>query len=523
MAAPGAGPITPVPGQGNTITVNFAPLNPKDGDTLAVYLRCQTSAPNDVTFANGFTRKGTTGALITDRFQGIFTKRIDSVAAEGSLAYSFPGVAGGGNGRVMAGIEVIPGVDPANQNDGGARYNTTATLPATSASQSPFTIYAMWAAEFTAGNSVIPATIPEGFTVGLVAQTAGGATPEVVDNSNAVGSRTGILVIYKQVPVGGSTAIPALTPTWTGSPTDLKSASWIARGLAVEPPIGLPVKLGDSSDAFLSIIDTDGVQKAPAAVDLWLPGSENIAQLRSIVRPTMSHRGGSLNWPEYSEIAYDRSTFRGYPALEFSCNFTSDLVPFGNGDRYLDRAAGVTGNVDPRTMTWATLSSTYQNRLRPIRPGVFQPFYRLVDFIRKFGKNHTLLIDPKFGGGEPPLIRAMLDVCNASEHRDNIVIKFDSPITDRRLVDAAKADGYVTMNYWGTEIEKLTTEYHTDLWDWIGVRYDANQAMYDAAKAIGKPVWAGVIPDQAGYDLAATRSADMMMCSNVAGIRPVGI
>jgi glycerophosphoryl diester phosphodiesterase len=237
----------------------------------------------------------------------------------------------------------------------------------------------------------------------------------------------------------------------------------------------------------------------------------------------MAHRGGSLNWPEFSQIAYDRSVRRGYGALEFSCGWTSDLVPFGLGDQYLDTAAGVTGNVDPTTMTWATLSSTYQNKLRPVASGVFQPFYRLTDFLAKYLPHHVCLVDPKFGAGDPVKIGAMLDICDQYDPtRTKIVIKFDSPITDSQLVVAAKARGYKTMNYWGTEIEKLTPAYHTDKWDWIGVRYDANQAMYDAAIAIGKPVWAAVIPDQAGYDLSATRGADLMMCSNVAGITPVG-
>lgn len=518
MPAPDLLALTPSAEQGDSIVADFTALGVQDGDVLVWAARSQATVA-DIVPPSGWARAGVAGTVPTDRFLGIFYKAVP-VAATDPLLYTFSGIAGGGNSRIIASHGVLRGADLAHLNDGGAKYEATATLPATTAAAVPYAVFALWGAEYTSGIAATPATIPADFTTEIVAQTAGGSPASVVDNADTTGSRTGMTLLSKSVD-SGSLDIPALTPTWAGSPVDTKSASWIVRGLAQTPPIGAPVRLGSGAAARLSYLDGAGARKAPKSVSLWLPGFGDLPTLLGTAGATFAHRGGSLNWPEMSEVAYDRSVRRGYGALEFSCGWTSDLVPFGLGNQYLDEAAGVTGSVDPTTMTWATLESTYQNVLHPVLPGVTQPFYRLEDFLVKYAGSHICLVDPKFGAGDPVKIAAMLDICDAHGGPSRIVIKFDSPITGTDLVSAAKSRGYTTMNYWGTEIAKLTTEYHTDLWDWIGVRYDADQAMYDAAIAIGKPVWAAVIPDQAGYDLAMTRGAGLAMCSNVAGIAPV--
>lgn len=520
MPAPTPLQWTAVPGQGNSVVADFSTLTTLNGDVRVFETRSQASPAADITPPAGWTRAGTTGTFASDRFLGRWYKLITNVATE-PTSYTFTGIAGGGNSRIESHIGIVRGADPAFLNVGGSKYQNTATLPASSSSGVPYTVMAIAGAEFTAGNGPVPNAITD-YTQLLTSQTAGGATPVVVPNNDTTGSRTGLTTIYKKVE-SGSLTVDAIPVVWAGTATDPKTASWVVRGLAETPPIGVPVKLGNGAAARLSYLDGSGVRKAPTSVSIWLPGFANPSAVSAKTGATMAHRGGSLNWPEFSQIAYDKSVRRGYGALEFSCGWTSDLVPFGLGDQYLDTAAGVTGNVDPTTMTWSTLSSTYQNKLRPVSSGVFQPFYRLDQFLQKYTPTHICLVDPKFGAGDVPKINKMLDVCDANGGPSKIVVKFDSPITGGDLVVAAKARGYKTMNYWGTEVEKLTPTYHTDKWDWIGVRYDANQAMYDAALAIGKPVWAAVIPDQAGYNTAVSRGANLMMCSNVAGITPVSV
>lgn len=319
----------------------------------------------------------------------------------------------------------------------------------------------------------------------------------------------------------GTGATSAVTATYSQTQASNSLGFQIVLPPGTTPPIGLPIKTGTGATAYLSYLDGTGTRKAPSRASIWLPGFNSPTAVLAKAGATAAHRGGSLNWPEYSEIAYDRSVLRGFGALEFSCGFTSDNVPFGLGDETLDRAAGVTGNINPTTMTWATLNSTYRNVLRPISAGVTQPFYRLDQFLAKYTPTHVCLVDPKFGWSTPARLNAMLDICDANGGPSRIVIKFDFPLTDPAIVNAAHARGYTAMNYWGTNQAALTTEYHTDKWDWIGVAYNADQAMYDAANAIGKPVWAAVVPDQAGYATAISRGADIVMCSNVAGITPV--
>lgn len=505
--------------QGVAATVSWVGLGVQDGDVLIWAPRSQGVREGEIVLPSGWFRGGTEGTLPGtggDRMLGIFYHLVTDAETD-PLSYTFSGLSTASN-RVTSAKAVLRGADPAHLNDGGLRYRSDAFIPAFNAGAAPYTVFGLWGAEFTAGNSCVPTTTPADFTTRLLAQGTGTA---IVANDVTTSSRTGILLLEKKVEAGGSVAVPALTPTWPGTPTSIKSATWAVRGLTSAPALGIPVELGDGSDAHLSFIDTDGVQKAPGSLEVWEAGFATPAALLAVPGATMAHRGGSLSWPEYSEIAYDRSVLRGYGALEFSCGFSSDNVPFGLGDQTLDRIAGVTGNIDPMTLTWAQINATYRNVLRPVASGVTQPLYRLVDFLAKFARHHTVLVDPKFGFNNTTRLNAMLDICVASGHKDRIVIKFDTPLASNAMVDAAKGRGFLTMNYWGTEIEKLTTGYGTDRWDWIGVRYDADQAMYDAAIAIGKPVWAAVIPDQAGYNLAMSRGADMAMISGVAAVTPV--
>ncbi|AWN07733.1 phosphodiesterase [Microbacterium phage Hendrix] len=509
-------------GQGDIITADFTTFLPAvNGHVRIMAGRSQGTVPADITPPAGWARAGTSGtAPVNDRFTGIFFKRITDALTEPDTV-AFSGVSAGANSRLESATLVVTGVDPAFVNDAGLRYRPDAFLPSITVPEVPALLIAIWAAEFTAGVSVIPNSVPAGLTVRLITQTAGGSNPApVLDNSVTTGSRTGLIVATMELPAGSSKVIPDMTMGWASAPTSIKSASMVLRG-APEEGIGVPVKRGNGAAAKLSFLNGAGVRKAPTRAAIWLPGFADVEQLLATPGATMAHRGGSANWPEFSEVAYDRSVFRDYGLLEFSCGWTSDLVPFGLGDQYLDSAAGVTGSIDPNTLTWAQIASTYQNKLRPIQSGVFQPFYRLEQFLEKYTPHHVVAVDPKFGWNTPAKYNAMLDICDAHGGPDKIVIKFDSPVNLHGLIDAAHLRGYIGMNYWGTEPEKLTPTYGTDRWDLIGIRYDAVQSTYDAAIAIGKPVWAAVIPTQAGYDLAATQGADLMMCSNVAGIAPV--
>ena len=520
------GAIVPLPGQGDRIIANYQAWDLQAGDVLLMMGRGQGTTPAEITgIAPGFARGGVAGSIPAgDRFTGIFYHRVTDPEAEPE-SYTFIGVSGGGNSRIMAAMAVVRGADVDHINDGGLMYRPDAFIPAVEAGELPYLMIAIWGAEFTAGNSVVPNSVPAGLDVELIAQTLGGADAVLAPNSSTTGSRTGLVVTSQQVGLEGPKNHPSMTMGWPGAPTSIKAASMMIRGTLVEPTQGYPVKRGDGTEAMVSYLDGTGARQTPSRVSIWLPGAPDVEAVLQKPGLTMAHRGGSSNWPEYSEVAYDRSVEYGYPVLEFSCAYSNDPTPvlFGMGEQYLDRIAGVTGNIDPTTLSWAQISSTYRNVLRPLSPGTTQPLYRLEEFLEKYSKTHVLLVDPKFGFANAAKVNAMLDICDAFGGPEKIVIKFDSPTNNFVLPDAAhaRANPYQTMNYWGTEVEKLTPAYGTDKWDWIGVRYDAPQSTYDVATGIGKPVWAAVIPDQAGYNTALARGADLMMCSNVAGIAVV--
>lgn len=490
---------------GTTLAVP-TPAAPVNGDVVVVAVRAQGTLPasTPVTLPTDFVRAGAENGS-ADRAQGIFYKIITNATFE-PVSYTFGGWSAG---RSVASARILKGVDLANPIAGTTPYSLT-NPAAYTASAAPYLVVAAWGDERTTPRSHI-ATGPAGYTTIEDVQ-------HTLDSSTA-GSRTALWWGSLAVADGGSTAIAAATLTWPDGVSANRAVSVAFKGIATPTTIGLPIQT-EAGTAYLSYMD-NGVQKAPASINLWIKGADSATALVGKAGVTMAHRGGSLNWPEYSEVAYDRSVFAGAPALEFSCAFSSDGVIFGMGEQYLDRIAGVTGNVDPTTMTWATINANYRNVLRPLSAGTTQPLYKLEDFLTKYGPTHTLLVDPKFGWSTPSKVAAMLDMCKTIVGTNRVIIKYDFPVTDPQLVNAAKTAGFKTMNYWGTNEAALTPAYHTDKWDYIGVAYDAPQSMYDAAKAIGKPVWAAVIPDQAGYNTAISRGADMAMVSNVAGVTMV--
>lgn len=287
-------------------------------------------------------------------------------------------------------------------------------------------------------------------------------------------------------------------------------------------PIGTPMEKGNGEIVYMSYLDGSGVRKAFKSVNLWLPGFNDVDALLAKPGATIAHRGGSAVYPQMSEYAYDHSVFNGFGALEFSCGWTSDLVPFGLGFQYLDDTGSVAPgtNLDPTTLSWATLSSTYFNKLLPVSSGVWQPFYRLEEFLEKFTKTHVVTVDPKYGFANQTKINVMLDICDEFGGPDKIIIKFDSSETDAKLTTSASARGYERMNYWNADTTAMAAQ--QSRWTILGANY-ATQAAIEAANSYGKPVWAAIIPNQAGYDQAIAWGADYGMITNPITIAPVSV
>lgn len=507
-----------------------------DGDLMVIAIRTQGTLTGSEfsPLPSGWTRGGTSGAQSGDRGQGIFYKIVTSASSE-PASYTF---GGWGSGRVDGGIGIIRNYNPAGVNVAGIRFDADQTMPSMTPTSAPFLAFWFVGGEFTAGQSHVPNTPPSPWGTAFNHQSSN-------DNSTS-GSRTGSWLGQIIGADGASTSIAGATLTWPATPVNPKTNTWAL--------LGYPTKAGTASGGFAwagsAVGENPGANTAAGAFTWggsatgdapsgfgsasgafawagsasgaapWIPGFPDIDHMLATPGATIAHRGGSQNYPEFSRYAYVKAVQRGFGALEFSCSVSSDGVFFGLADRYLDRTAlnnpsGTTLN--PRTMTWAAISA-YNIVIGA--SGAPQPYYRLDEFLDEFAQDYVVCIDPKYGVESASEVDAMLAVIDAHvpNKADHVVIKFDSP-GGVFIATKAHAAGLLAMNYWGTDSTSLASQQSN--WDWLGVLY-TNTANFGTWTAYGKPVWAAVIPSQAGYDAAIAAGADIAMISNIVAVAPVG-
>ncbi|UDL15403.1 phosphoesterase [Microbacterium phage Pepe25] len=503
MPAPTLHSVKAIPAQGNAVVVDFAGMGTQNGDIRVVEFRSQATVTADLTPPSGFQRVGPEGTLpASDRFLGRFAKPITDIGAEPS-SYTFTGIAGGGNSRIEAHAYLVRGVDLAHWNETGRKYQASAALPAGAALGVPYTVIATAGAEFTAGNSVIPNAIA-GYTTLLISQTAGGATPAVLPNTDTSVSRTGLVTIYKQVE-SGSLTVDAITFTWPGTATDPKTSSWIVRGIAGTVPVGIPVKRENGAVAYLSYLDGAGVRRAPASIRL-AKGDFTVANSLQVPGITMGHRGASgvSAQPEMSRKAYRyAATARRYRMLEFSANRTSEVKGFlGLHDADQNRTSQTTGLPNLSTLTMAQALTNF-NSLNS--GGAPVPYYKLVDFLTEFAGEQVVHVDPKFNTGG---VQDFLDVLEP--FKAHVVLKYVGVgVGPDALAIAAKARGFVTATYayesdWASGALHASQQY----WDIIGMQHDATtpvwsrttEGAYPGIRSYGKPVLAHILQNQAQYN-----------------------
>lgn len=476
MTAPSISDITSFGAGSGTSLVLTKPASVANGKAVIIGVRAQgTTAGELSTIPAGFSRIGSTQGA-ADRAEGFFLKRITDAPNE-PASYT---IGGWSTGRSVGFIGVVNDLDPTTAVAGFPPYSVTDLAAYTG--DAPQLVLAMWGDERTNTRSHVPTSIPSGYSMLVNAQST--------LDSSSTGSRTALAATSQSVGDAGSDNVGAAALVWPGGVSANRSVGVALRGVATPTPT-------PSTKPF-----------------------SNVTQFLSTPGATSAWRLGGGPFPQHSKYAAQQSNALGYKALEFSCGWTSDLVPFGLGPQYLDTMAGVTGNVDPTTMTWATLSSTYQIQNNPVSPGVYQPFYRLVDFLQDFSSTHICLVDPKFGFDTISKIDTMLNICDANGGPSRILIKFDSPTGATNLSTRARARGYKVINYWGIDTATMATQQAN--WDCLGVAYDADPSVFTTAKSYGKPVWGAIIPNQAGYDAAKANGASFMNISGVQSVAAVG-
>lgn len=478
MTAPTITDITPFGASSGTSLVLTKPASTANGKGLLIGVRAQgTTASELSTIPAGFARVGSTQGA-ADRAEGFFLKRITDAASE-PASYT---IGGWSTGRSVGFIGVVDLLDPTTAVAGFPPYSVTDLAAYTG--DAPMLLLAMWGDERTDTRSHVPTSIPAGYSMLANAQST--------LDSSSTGSRTALAAVSQSVGDAGSDSVGAAALVWPG-------------GISANRSVGVALK---------------GVAAAPAPTTQ--PFS-SVTQFLATLGATCAWRLGGGPFPQHSKYAAQQSAALGFKALEFSCGFNSDFAtvgPFGLGPQYLDTMVGGSGNIDPGSMTFATMQATYQIQNNPVSPGIYQPFYLLSDFLADFASTHICLVDPKFGFDTIAKIDKMLDICDAGGGPSRILIKFDSPTPATNLSTRARARGYKVINYWGIDTAAMATQQAN--WDCLGVAYDADPSVFTTANSYGKPVWAAIIPNQAGYDTALARGADFMNISGVTSVAPVG-
>jgi glycerophosphoryl diester phosphodiesterase len=244
---------------------------------------------------------------------------------------------------------------------------------------------------------------------------------------------------------------------------------------------------------------------------------ELVTPLLKTDRFTVAHHGGSLDWPEESLYAYQKSVQVGVDALEISLARSSDGVWFGLHDATLDRTSGTSGFVASEH-TWAEIRThrILPTGLRdPRQPS--RPYARFDDVLDAYGDSHALFVDPKVVDQRYYDELFALVAKHVRNPRETLVAK--GYCTSIPWAAAARARGHQTWGfYYASEIqakpELLTsTEEH---WTVMGLDYAGSAEQWSVVRALGKPVIGHVVPDPAAALTALRHGARGLMISGVA-------
>jgi hypothetical protein len=275
---------------------------------------------------------------------------------------------------------------------------------------------------------------------------------------------------------------------------------------------GRVARLGDGRTGRAWYYDgTDA--RTITAVKEMRRGFNNIPEMLSKPGATWAHRGGSLSWAEGSLYSYTQAVAAGYGVLELSMSRTKDGVWFMLHDQYLDRTSGLPAgtNADPTKMTWAELTANYQITVGNAAP---QPYARAIDVFSAYAGTHLMVVDPKYQGDYLDEFFAMVTVLVGL---DRAIFKFSGGAA--WLAAIAKSKGFKTWGFY-YEADYVSGEMAStqSAWDFLGMDYTASQAAWNAVKSYGKPVVAHIIPNQAAYNTAIAKGADMVQVSGVAAV-----
>lgn len=484
------------------------PAGVRAGDLLVFGYRTNgTNSPSD--FVNdAFTRVGTPFQPFNSeqRVSGLQIHPVENASEEPAF-YTFTKTVS--DTRTVAAMLIIRDADLSNLVVGESSLWTTAgelmTIREFPITDAPALLIAMFGNEETAGYPSTPTVTPAGFTTRVAQNQLG--TPE-----SLLGTRTSLWIGTRPIEAAGMSGDILLE--WGTNSGNGNSAFAVAG--KPTPPVspGHPVILGDGRIAHAWVM-LGGIPVSPESIRGLVATYPSVDQVLETPGLTIAHRGGSVDWPEMSQFAYEQSAAAGYGVLEFSAQRSSDGWWFGMHDNNFDRTSGVSGSLPPSFYTRAQIEADFKNVLNS--GATPQPYYGLVDFLNRYSTDHIVLVDPKNQLGNTT---EFLNILDAHGGPDRIIVKyFGVGSGSTALADAATARGYQTWGYfYEADVADGDLASAQSHWSILGMNWDASPAAWTAAKSYGKPVIGHIVATPEQATIALGKGADILQVSGVSSV-----
>ncbi len=223
----------------------------------------------------------------------------------------------------------------------------------------------------------------------------------------------------------------------------------------------------------------------------------------------VAHRGGSAQWPEMSLLAYRNAAEWGVGALEVSVARSKDGVYFGLHDKTLDRTSQVAGDIDPATLTWDEITTSYRNKLNSTTTQG-EPYTRVTEIFEEFASTHVIFVDTKYIG-DPGQRAELVELMLAAAPADHWVLKgyYDNiSLTSLARDNEIASWGY----YYVRDLSELAATVGS--WDMLGLEIAASKEQFAAVLKEGKPVIAFFVSDSSSLSEAESKGAQGMMLTD---------
>ena len=489
----------------NTLTFT-KPSGVQAGDILVAALRSQSAVSTADWACSGFARIGVpfTSADAAMRVTGFYRHVITDPGAEPST-YVFSGLTGSGQRNAGALLLIRGSGDPVDLDSyqtgkPGTSVTNGRRVGSYTTTGADRLLLFLGANEIVAPNASAPVTTPSGYTL----------IQDVHTSENTAISRTVAWVAKKEQAAAGATGTAEITWASAASAVGLSIALYAPGD---PPPAAIQLERGDESLVSVTVYDgTDevpvvGVQAIPPALR-----SYTVAQMEAEIAADKTvywaHRGGSLDWAEMTMRAFTNAVWWGARALEVSCRVSSDGVYIMSHDSTTDRVTATSYSL-PATASSVLLGIPVDT---PVAGGVLG---RLEDLLAAY-PDFVILADRKATGSWATFGPILKTVPDWQQH---VIVKFDGQY-DKATGSAAHDEGFKTAAYfWDTN---YAAHYASVLpyTDYLGLNYDADQAIWDTFIATGKTLWGHVCPTLAAANTAIAKGAQIVQCAGVKAIIP---